>query len=123
MRLKIFRGQQNFAPIPVFGHTSETICLYKLIYDLANPRQQIKKHLEHVFHLADNFTFANGELTGTYRPSPPIDPTKEPLDDNIGLTVIKNNADGKPIRRIHSSSLTLYLKSVTFLVLLIMPMI
>lgn len=42
-----------YLPTPVFDTLSETITLYKLIYDADNPRHQIKKHLEHCFEKAE----------------------------------------------------------------------
>src|SRR3989338_10918232 len=41
--------KKNYIPTPVFDTLSETIYLYKLIYDADNPRQQIKKYLEYCF--------------------------------------------------------------------------
>ncbi len=42
-----------YIPTPVFDTLSETIELYKLIYDADNPRHQIKKYLEHCFSKSD----------------------------------------------------------------------
>lgn len=38
-----------YSPTPVFDTLSETIDLYRCIYDANNPRQQIKKYLDHCF--------------------------------------------------------------------------
>jgi len=40
---------KSYIPTPVFDTLAETIDLYKSIYDADNPRQQIKKYLEHCF--------------------------------------------------------------------------
>ena len=40
---------KHYLPIPVFDTLSETVHLYKLIYAVDNPRQQIKKHLDDGF--------------------------------------------------------------------------
>src|SRR3990167_9963637 len=46
---KYLMTTKNYVPIPVFDTLFETIDLYKLIYDAYNPRQAIKKYLEHCF--------------------------------------------------------------------------
>ena len=40
---------KQYVPVPVFDTLSETINLYKSIYDTDAPRQQIKKYLDHCF--------------------------------------------------------------------------